>query len=223
MTEIFHDDEFGEISLRRVSGATMRLKIAPSGKIILQLPRFASKIAARRFFDQSRDFLRENLNQKKYFDGKKIGKNHILKIRYGARNSLKIIGSEIRVILRKNLAKQEKTQFVKQAVAKALRSEAEKFLPRRLQFFALKFGFSYEKVRLTHAKTRWGSCSSSGTISLNIALMNLPDDQIDYVLLHELNHLKHMNHSREFWRDLEQICPHAHSKARRMKNFSPYL
>lgn len=223
MTEILHDDEFGEISLRRVSGATMRLKIAPSGKIILQLPRFASKIAARRFFDQSRDFLRENLNQKKYFDGEKIGKNHILKIRYGARNSLKIIGSEIRVILRKNLAKQEKTQFVKQAVAKALRSEAEKFLPRRLQFFALKFGFSYEKVRLTHAKTRWGSCSSSGTISLNIALMNLPDDLIDYVLLHELNHLKHMNHSREFWRDLEQICPHARSKARRMKNFSPYL
>lgn len=223
MTEFFHDGEFGEISLRRIRGGIMRLKIYPDGKIILQIPKFSRKIAAQHFLDQSRDFLRKNLNQKNYSDGEKIGKNHFLKIHSGARNSLKITNNEIRIILRENQTTAEKNQFIKKSVAKTLRNEADIFLPRRLKFFALKFGFSYQKVRLTHAKTRWGSCSSSKTISLNIALMNLPNELIDYVLLHELNHLKHMNHGAEFWRDLAKICPQAKQKARRLRNFSPYV
>ena len=95
------------------------------------------------------------------------------------------------------------------AVDVALRGFAERTLPGRLVELATQHGLR-EKVRrvsVRNQRTRWGSCSRRGVISLNWRLVQVPDSVRDYVLLHELAHLVHMNHSARFWKEVERLCP----------------
>ena len=68
-------------------------------------------------------------------------------------------------------------------------------------------GGSYSRITVRDQKTRWGSCSSTGTLSLNYRLMFAPPRVLDYVVIHELCHLTHMNHSREFWNLVASVMP----------------
>ena len=95
-----------------------------------------------------------------------------------------------------------------------LRRLAARELPARLDELARQHGFRVAGVSIRNQRTRWGSCSRSGRISLNWRLLRLPPDIRDYVLLHELAHLRHLNHSTRFWRELARLCPH-HAEARR--------
>jgi predicted metal-dependent hydrolase len=105
-----------------------------------------------------------------------------------------------RVAIREKLPlKDPETQRARDAKKKLLTKKAKLYLPYRLDYFAKLYGYHYERVRFSHANTRWGSCSSNGTISLNIGLMQVPTPLQDYVLLHELAHLHHMDHSAAFW------------------------
>jgi len=106
---------------------------------------------------------------------------------------------------------------------KALRKSAEFWLKHRLHALASQHGFKYERVRIMNAQTRWGSCSSRGTVSLNVALMQVPETLRDYVILHELMHTRHMNHSKNFWAELSQYYPRCKEARRRMKHYSPHL
>lgn len=75
------------------------------------------------------------------------------------------------------------------------------------QFPNARFGYKPERIQVRMQKTRWGSCSSRGTISLNVYLMLLPEELRNYVLYHELCHLKHPHHQKSFWNELERLCP----------------
>ncbi len=172
---------------------------------------------------QLRRILQKNISHKEYSDGDLIGKSHHLRIKIGVREQIKLNGLDLIVTLREDTTNASEAQLVRDGVAKALRKEAKAYLPRRLYYLAQKTGLHYERVQFTHAKSRWGSCSSTGTISLNIMLMSLPNELVDYVLLHELTHTKHMNHSTEFWNDLNQVCAGAKSKRSELKKYSPFL
>lgn len=80
-------------------------------------------------------------------------------------------------------------------------------LPGRVESLAKKHNLQPQKIRITSARTRWGSCSSSGTISLTWRLVMAPPEVIDYVIVHELAHLKIKNHSQTFWRLVESLSP----------------
>ena len=99
--------------------------------------------------------------------------------------------------------------------------KARDYLPYRLEFWATKYGYKYSGVRLSHANTRWGSRSSSGTISLNIGLMKVPEPLRDYVILHELAHINHMDHSAEFWAEVESHDPSYRRHRKLLKQYSP--
>lgn len=113
------------------------------------------------------------------------------------------------------------TQRARDAKKKLLSKKARDFLPYRLEFLAKKFGYTYSKIRLTHARTRWGSCSSNRTISLNIGLMNLPSELIDYVIIHELAHLNHMDHSAAFWAEVRLNDPKYRTHRQALKAYQP--
>jgi predicted metal-dependent hydrolase len=88
-----------------------------------------------------------------------------------------------------------------------LRSEARRWFAERLSIHAPIVGVRYTAFALSSATTRWGSCSSSGAIRLNWRLIHFPLDVIDYVVIHELAHLREMNHSPRFWAVVESVMP----------------
>ena len=86
-----------------------------------------------------------------------------------------------------------------------LRRKAKEQLPGRLAEFASRYGFIYNRVAIKHNATNWGSCSSKGNINLNLSIMRLPRVLQDYVLLHELCHLRHQDHGHGFHLLLEHL------------------
>jgi predicted metal-dependent hydrolase len=89
----------------------------------------------------------------------------------------------------------------------ALRTRAKSELPARLQELAAAHGFTYARVCIKNNVSNWGSCSVRGNINLNLRLLTLPERLQDYVMLHELCHLKEMNHGPRFHALLETVCP----------------
>jgi predicted metal-dependent hydrolase len=85
------------------------------------------------------------------------------------------------------------------------RDEAKTILTTRLKNLAKNSGFSYKKIFIRNQKTRWGSCSSKNNISLNMKLTMLPDELVDYVILHELVHTRKKDHSKAFWAEMDKL------------------
>ncbi len=205
---IIQDDEFGKITVRRSARAThVSVRVAPDGTLRASLPLYAPTLLVKRLLKTSRDELRRILAQSKpeyaYTNGMQIGKSHTLIIRDTDSRILSVTkhGLQILVNLPNHLELNNPnvSRKIRDAVIAALRTEAKSYLPKRLSFLAEKYGYHYDKARFSHASGRWGSCSSNGTISLNIALMKLPFELIDYVIIHELSHTKQMNHGPIFW------------------------
>lgn len=95
--------------------------------------------------------------------------------------------------------------LVKIAVMRAMRKKAEEYLPPLVQYWSSLFDLPYNKVTISKARSRWGSCSSKRDISLSFYLMLLPAHLMDYVILHELAHTREMNHGPKFWELLNQL------------------
>jgi len=226
------DEEFGRITLRRSARAShVRIRVAPDGRLRASLPLYAPTFLVKRLVKTSREQLRAMLAEQNsdapFEHGMQIGKSHTLIIRPVAATKPSVTrhGQQIIASLPEGSTPDDPAaaRSIRDVVIEALRIEAKSYLPKRLAYLAKQGGYSYDKVRFSHASGRWGSCSSSGTISLNIALMKLPFELIDYVLVHELSHTVHMNHSSEFWETVEQGDPHYKTHRREMKKETPSI
>lgn len=225
------DAEFGEIVVKRQALASnVSVRIGPDGRLRVSLPRYAPMFAAKTLIASSRQQIRklvsEHQEQFSYTEDQQIGKSHHLRIeRYGETPEVKITGTHIIATIPTDVAIQSPSiqQLIRNKVVIALRKEAKAYLPRRLEYLAQEYGFSYKQIKLSHASSRWGSCSSQGTISLNIALMNLPFELLDYVLIHELSHTRHMDHSAKFWREVDAIDPECKRHRNALKNYTPHI
>ena len=94
---------------------------------------------------------------------------------------------------------------------KFYKSQAKDYLPNRLSEISSQVNLPFQKVRITSAKTRWGSCSYQNNINLSYRLMMLPNWVIDYVIIHELVHTEIKDHSKRFWFKVSELCPHTQS------------
>lgn len=88
-----------------------------------------------------------------------------------------------------------------------LTKQAKLYIPQRVEHYAEKAELLYSKITIRHQRTRWGSCSSNGNLSFNCLLMLTPKEVIDSVVVHELCHLKEMNHSKKFYKEVLKIYP----------------
>ena len=225
-----HDEEFGTVVVRKTAKASqVRIRVAPDGTLRASMPVYAPLFLLKRLLKTSREEIRQMLANAQpdttYVDGQAIGKSHTLIVREGAQFGVKRVRQQLIATLPNTLSLN--TPKVHAALRKeiiaVLRLEAKKHLPRRLQYLAQQHGFMYEKERFSHASSRWGSCSSTGTISLNIALMKLPFELIDYVLIHELAHTVEMNHSERFWRLVAEGDPSYKLHRKALKTETPSI
>lgn len=90
---------------------------------------------------------------------------------------------------------------------KELEDQAVEYIPKRVKYYAEKENFIYNKITIKNLVSRWGSCSTKGNLNFNCLLMLTPDYVIDYIVVHELCHLREMNHSEKFWAEVEKIMP----------------
>ncbi len=227
----FTDAEFGEIVVHKRRGShSVRIKMGMDGRLVATAPLYTPLVFIKQVVNSSRAELRKITQQAgqaaPYTDGQPIGQNHTLAVvatSMVAAPTTKIQHQKLLVYLPPghNLGDNTVQQLVRNTVISILRKEAKAYLPGRLQQLATEHGFSYAKVRFSHAGSRWGSCSSTGTISLNIGLMKLPNELIDYVLIHELCHTRQMNHSTEFWAQVQRYDPHYKLHKRQISRQTP--
>ncbi|MFW5886812.1 MAG: M48 family metallopeptidase [Bacteroidota bacterium] len=114
----------------------------------------------------------------------------------------------------------EVQNFFKKEMMKIWKKEAHYYLPERVDFFARRHQLFYNRISIRNNKTRWGSCSYNNNLNLNLHLVRLPDELSDYVILHELAHTVHKNHSRQFWSYLSLLCPDYKERSKALKQYS---
>jgi predicted metal-dependent hydrolase len=100
------------------------------------------------------------------------------------------------------LASQAKTLF-----RRWYQEKAKEIIPKRVERCADQYGFIYKKVTITSAQKRWGSCNSRGNVNFSWRLIMVPIEVVDYVIVHELAHLTHLDHSKKFWTKVQSIMP----------------
>lgn len=232
-SSVLDDADFGPIAIRRIAlSRSVRLRLLPDGRLSATMPKRAPLYILKKLVDSSRAELLKQVTttQSKrlvFTDGQEIGRSHRLAIRTStlAQGSSRLAGQNLIVNLPDSWSVQSTVaqDYIRQQCLKALKKEAKSYLPRRLRYLADHFDFSYSGIRYGNPKGRWGSYSTNGTISLNVALMNLPLEVIDYVLVHELCHSRHHHHQPVFWQEVERCLPSYKVIRKSLKAHSPYL
>ena len=128
--------------------------------------------------------------------------------------------------IKKHLGKMEQLEYrakVASAGTPIDRSAARRFLVDRLNYLAKKYGLNYNRVFIRNQKTRWGSCSAKNNINLNVNLVRLPVELIDYTILHELVHTRIKNHGRRFWNQMDMLLGDAKKIDRQLSSYEYLL
>lgn len=100
------------------------------------------------------------------------------------------------------------------------REHARMVITARVEHYASLHGFTYNRIAIRDTRTRWGSCSSKGNLNFNYRLAFMDRELLDYVVVHELCHLIHMNHSKDYWAEVAKIMPDYEQKKKRLRGVS---
>lgn len=195
----------------------MRMQISRGSNLEVILPKGYSEKDAERFLNIKRDWISKHIifihpeNEKYFFLGEEIKVvQHfdlfVKKHRYTLKDNELIF----------------KSPSESKATPKALyntwiKTKAKVYISNRVLELSRKHNFFPKKITIRNQKTRWGSCSSKGSLSFNYFLLKFKPELIDYVIIHELCHLRQMNHSELFWKEVENILPNYKILRRELK------
>jgi predicted metal-dependent hydrolase len=198
--------------LVRTRRRTIALIVQQDGSLTVRAPLRMAETAIHKFVETHADWIAKNQakvraapppQKKKYQAGEKflyLGKSYPLTIVPPQRPALKFDGAAFK--LGRSAAAKGEQAFMRWYKARAL-----EVLTERVKTLAGRYGFKYAKIRISSARTRWGSCSSKGTLSFTYRLVMAPQEVVDYVVVHELVHTQVHNHSKTFWNRLGELMP----------------
>jgi predicted metal-dependent hydrolase len=153
-----------------------------------------------------------------------LGKQYRLQVlRDVAAERTRLYGGKLTLTLSANLAKSEVSTVAKSRLIAWYKERARRVLVSRLHVWENKLGVTLTKVLIVEPKKRWGSASADGSLRLNWRVIQAPASLVDYVLLHELVHLLHKDHSREFWATLGSVMPDYEERKKRLRELGPEL
>lgn len=219
-------EDIGAVKIFRRKGLKyMRITVNHDGTLRLSLPWFVPKNIAIKYLISKKSWIKKHQKPKvpAWTDGRRLTKNYVLKLELTSRKttySEKSSGT-YKIHVPEHLNDSLKEQLIKDQVLKFLRSEAEKILPEKLNVLAKKHGYKVKAVKIKKLKSRWGSCSHEKAISLNILLIHIPEKLSNYVLIHELAHTRHLNHSKAFWEEVESKIRDYKERRKELRKFNP--
>ena len=207
------DKDFGQIIIRtRITARNISMRTTPDGLHVTVPPRcLTSRIMAvieeyrPKLLEKWQKSAEQPLDLNFRIDAPCF-RLHLEEGRF-SRFTLRINEEDITICCppRTDFAQKSVQDLLRNAIIRALKKSAQTYLPPLLSELANHYGFKYKKVKITGSKSRWGSCSATGSINLSCYLMLLPPHLMDYVLLHELTHTKEMNHGPKFWEILNDL------------------
>jgi len=195
----------------------VRIKVDLNSNVIVTAPPKISNSACEKFVSEHTEWIKAALQKvsarreelrghKEKLEGKihYLGRVCELRIDASIKSSHLIDGNIITL-------KQDKTEHF-------LRSEARRIIESRCAEIAPFYGVEYKKIRIGFAKSRWGSCSVSGTLSFNAHLIKAPQSIIEYVIIHEICHILQPNHSTHYWNEVAKLCPDYKARRKWLKS-----
>jgi predicted metal-dependent hydrolase len=197
--------------LIRAKRRTIALIVERNGTLTVRAPMRAPQYLIDQFVQQKADWIARTrarleaalpTSTKTYQDGEKF-------LYLGSSFDLKLVAQQRTALLLDNGFK---LRYSAQNKGEAVfthwyKERAYEIISERVKLYAQQYGFTPGQVKISSAKTRWGSCSPNGSLNFTWRLVMAPLEVIDYVVLHELAHLRIKNHSPKFWRAVEEICP----------------
>lgn len=165
------------------------------------------------------DELRSRIPDRKFEEGAQWpyqGENHLLKVNGSGDSEIE----DRRIVLSCDSVEEQGFQG---ALRKFYRREARKFIEDTVEKYTRKLAVEYDTLRIKNQKTLWGSCSSKNNLNFNWRLIMAPPDKAEYVIVHELCHLRQPNHSQKFWNLVAKYCDDPKQKARWLKEHSVEL
>jgi predicted metal-dependent hydrolase len=214
--------------IKRSTSRHVRLSISPSGEIKVSQPTWLP-------YKVGLDFAKSKLvwieAQKPEINlltnSQAIGKNHHLKFETTNKSSVttRLTDLEAIVFLPSAIDSSSKAaqDAARRVAKKALLSQGNKLLPQRTQQLADKYDYDFNELKVKSLKSRWGSCDSNKNITLSLYLMQLPWPLIDYVIIHELNHTKVMQHGPKFWNLMGTKLPEAKQLRKEIKQYKAHI
>ena len=191
---------------KRKNSKNLKMFIDSRGIVKVSLPYYTPYISAKRFIMKNLDWIEKKLDHfilhknKYYYLGTNI---RLIKI-YSTNNKyFNYIFSDSELIFETN----DNSLSNDELFLIFLKEKALEYIPNRVAEISQKHGFKFNSVKIKNLSSRWGSCSSKKNLSFNLKLMYFNHKVIDYVIVHELCHLKVMNHSAKFWKLVEEIIP----------------
>lgn len=198
--------------IKRSDRKSIAIVVSADGKVLVRAPRFATNAMIEKFVASKKEWIVSTRD-------KALAKRSHLPTSNAFDDGILLFGERVKVNRSKNKTasfdhRTNEFKFPelsasdsKQILEKLYKKIARDHLSSRLGVLANQLGYTVKTFRLSSARTRWGSCSSKGTISLNWKLIMAPRPVIDYVIAHELSHFDHMNHSKAFWDKVKMNFP----------------
>jgi predicted metal-dependent hydrolase len=227
----FELKDIGKITIyKKRSNKSLKISVGQDNEIKISLPIWTPYAVGLNFARANKDWITKNLtySDKTISDGQQIGKTFRLKIvsistDKKLRSRIKDQNVFIYLPENQNLNSSFNQEKVETIIKRALKLESSSIIKQRLDFISSQTNLDYKSLKIKELKRRWGSCDSNGHITINLYLIQLPWDLIDYVLLHELVHTKHMSHGREFWDLLELLNPNTKKFRKAIKDYKPVI
>lgn len=212
-----YDTQKIEFTIVKSKRKSLSIAIQPDGNLLVKAPFFLSDEEIIKWVktktawiirQRAKIRLQQQENPlKEYVTGEKfwyLGQEYILEVRISEGRAGMVGIAEDKIVL---FSKTDDSAMVQKILTGWFDKQAKSIIPKRVRLYAEQMGETYGKITIKNQKKRWGSCSNARNLNFNRRLIMAPREVLDYVVVHELCHLRQMNHSKEFWREVEMVLP----------------